>query len=243
MIRPVTAIAGFVCVLAAAIPSPVARAGNDKNPRVMPVNSKPHGLSYAEWSARHWQWLFSFPADEHPLTDTAPVSAGQSGEVWFLGGTFSAIEIAPGVILGQADRTGTIRPGKKLFFPLVDVEGSTLEGNGNTDQELLDFAKTFGDFIVPESLFLEIDGKPVDNLYGYRVQSPVFTFGPLPEGNIFGAPAGATSRSASDGVFVMLKPLSAGKHTIHFGGAIDLSSIGGPLFMQDIKYTLTVKAR
>jgi hypothetical protein len=54
------------------------------------------------------------------------------------------------------------------------------------------------------------------------------------------APAGSTSPSVSDGYFVMLKPLSVGQHTIHFGGTADLTPLGGPLFIQDITYNITV---
>ena len=68
----------------------------------------------------------------------------------------------------------------------------------------------------------------------------------MPDNNVlqsFGvdAPAGSTSPAVSDGVFVMLKPLSVGKHTLHYGGTLDLSSIGGPVFIQDVTYHITVK--
>jgi hypothetical protein len=238
MTRTLFLAAGLAAALSAT-PAPAA------DPGVAPPNSNPYGRSYAEWSARHWQWLFSIPAGEHPLADLADVDEFQSGQVWFLGGTFSSVEVGPGVILGSAERTGTIPPGKALFFPLVDVEGSTLEGNGDTEAELRDYAESIADHIVPGSLFLEIDGRRVKNLIDYRVQSPLFTFGPLPEDNVFGDPdlEGATSPVVSDGVFAMLRPLSVGTHTIRFGGAIDLSDMGGPLFIQDIKYTITVRPR
>ena len=66
-----------------------ALAGSNGNPGVLPVGSSPHGKTYGEWSAEHWKWTFSFPVDHHPQTDTADCSAGQSGPVWFLGGTFT----------------------------------------------------------------------------------------------------------------------------------------------------------
>jgi hypothetical protein len=132
------------------------------------------------------------------------------------------------------------------LFPLVDNETSTIEGNGTTEADLRDLVGFFSDFIDPDSLFCEIDGKSVWNLTDYRVQSPLFTFGPLPDNNVlqsFGvdAPEGSTSPAVSDGVFVMLKPLSVGKHTLHYGGTLDLSSIGGPVFIQDVTYHITVK--
>ena len=232
----------LVCCAAFVVGLPAAFADNDNSP-VFPVNSRPYGLSYAQWSARHWQWLFSFPADAHPLADTAPPESGQSGNVWFLGGTFSSIEIVPGVILGQANREITIPSGTALFFPIVDVEGSDIEGNGNTAQELSDYASFFADFIDASTLSLKIDGKTVTNLSSFRVESPLFQFGPLPENNLLGAPEGTVGNSVSDGVFTMVKPLSVGRHTITFYGALDLSSIGGPTFIQDISYVVHVVPR
>ena len=226
-------------LLAALVVGP-ADAGGNANSAVMPVNSKPHGISYAEWSARHWQWLFSMPGDEHPLADTAPAETNQSGKVWFLGGTFTSTE-EDGVIIGRATRTITVPKGTSLFFPLLDVESSDIEGNGETEAELRAGSQFLADFIDPDDLFLEIDGKPVTNLDKYRVQSPLFTLGPLHEGNLLGAPAGTTGISVSDGYFVMLKPLSVGTHTLHFGGLVDLTEAGGPVFALDITYTVTVR--
>jgi hypothetical protein len=215
---------------------------------VIPPQAKYRGLSYGEWSARQVQWLFSLSVDHHPLFDTADCSAGQSGNVWFLGGTFASSEIEPGVILGEADRDCTIPSGTALFFPMVSVETSEVEGYGSTEEELRDAANFLADFIVPSSVFLEIDGEPVTNLERYRVESPLFTFGPLPANNVeeatgVDAPAGTTSPAVSDGYFAMVKPLSVGTHTLHFGGVIDVTSIGGPLFIQDIAYTITVTPR
>jgi hypothetical protein len=221
-------------------------AGNP-NSKVAPLRSHPHGLSYAEWSAEHWQWLYSLPVDAHPLFDTADCSAGQSGNVWFLGGTFSTVETGPGVVVGEVDRECRIPSGTALFFPLINAEASTIEGNGETEMELREGAIFFADFMDADSVFLEIDGQAA-NVTDYRVESPLFTFGPLPANNIlaaFGyeAPEGATSLSVADGYYAFIKPLSVGKHTLHFGGEADFSSVGGPLFIQDIKYTVTVVPR
>lgn len=214
-------------------------AGGNANSAVMPVTSKQNGVSYGEWSGRHWQWLFSMPGDEHPLADTAPAETNQSGTVWFLGGTFTFTNVE-GVVVGTANRTITVPKGTSLFFPILDGEASDIEGNGETEAELRAAAQSLADLIDPDNLFLDIDGKPVTNLDKYRVQSPLFTIAPLPEGNVLLVPAGTTGIAVSDGYFVMLKPMSVGTHTLHFGGFVDLSSIGGPLFMLDISYEVTV---
>jgi len=233
-------------LLAALVVVPASAGGGKDVAQVVPPDANPYGHSYAEWSALHWQWLYSMPVDKNPVFDTADCSEGQSGKVWFLGGTFALTVVEPGVNLGLVDRDCTIPAGTALFFPLVDNETSTIEGNGTTEAELRDLVGFFSDFIDPDSLFCQIDGKSVQNLTTYRVQSPLFTFGPLPDNNVlqsFGvdAPEGSTSPAVSDGVFVMLKPLSVGTHLLHYGGTLDLSSIGGPVFIQDVTYHITVK--
>jgi hypothetical protein len=75
-----------------------------------------------------------------------------------------------------------------------------------------------------------IDGVPVENLESYRVESPLFEFGPLPENSLFehpfgiasldATPAGTTSLSVSDGVWLLLTPLSVGEHEIHIRAPI-----------------------
>src|ERR1039458_4963059 len=62
------------------------------------------GKTYGQWSAAHWQWLYSLPADKHPLFDTADVSVGQTGDVWFLGGAYTTATGTNGVIYGTAVR-------------------------------------------------------------------------------------------------------------------------------------------
>jgi hypothetical protein len=230
--------------------SPSNQGPNGKsNPGVLPPSSHPFGKTYGEWAAAFWQWEFSLPVDNHPLFDTAPASTGQSGHVWFLGGTTASTEGPGGVFVGRAERDATIPSGTALFFPLVNVEASTLEGNGETAAELAAVAGAFADFIDPSSLFVQIDGREVQGLGSFRAQSPAFVFGPLPENNVlqsFGldAPAGSTSLSVADGYHVMLAPLSVGTHTLHFGGALHFVAPGVDLtFTQDITYHLTVVPR
>jgi len=241
----------LACTLSVIAAAAVAVAASRGAAQVSPVQAKYRGLSYEEWSARWWQWCFSLPVDGHPLFETADSSAGQSGNVWFLGGTFISVENPdnPVLIEGTATRDVTIPPGTALFFPILNAEASTAEGNGDTEEELRAVANDAGDHIVPGSLLCTIDGKPVRDLLDYRVESPLFVYGPLPENNIlqaFGldAPAGSTSLAVSDGVYVMVPPLSAGKHTIHFEGVAmyTLDEDGFDLiFSLDITYNITVK--
>ncbi|MCX6924319.1 MAG: hypothetical protein NT154_14060 [Verrucomicrobia bacterium] len=179
--------------------------------------------------------------------DTADVSAGQPfGHVWFLGGSYSATPDANGNLSAVATRDVTIPAGTALFFPIFDSEASVLEGNGTTEAELRSFAQGLQDHA--QDLTCTIDGRVVGRLDNYRVQSPLFTIGPLPDNNVFQAsgvtaPEGTTTPSVSDGVFVMVAPLCAGRHTIHFAGAAVFTQAQDGFdftFSQDITYHLTV---
>ena len=79
-------------------------------------------------------------------------------------------------------RNCTVPNGTVLFFPIANAEASTIEGNGTTEAELCAAAKVFQDFAT--NMSGEIDGVAIRNLDAYRVQSPLYTFGPLPDNNI-----------------------------------------------------------
>jgi hypothetical protein len=237
----------FAVVPAVAIPKTV---GNFNNPAVMPVNSSPFGLSYGQWSARFWQWQFSLPVNANPIFDTADCSAGQSGKVWFLGGSALPFEISPGVLLARVTRTCTVPSGTALFVPIVNNECSTIPGDqlpgfSPTPADLEPCAKFASSFIVPGTLSASLDETRIKALTQYELASPLFTFGPLPDNNVlqfFGlvAPAGTTAQSVNDGIHLMLHPLSTGNHVLRFYAELDLGPIGGPKFIQDITYYIRV---
>jgi hypothetical protein len=221
----------------AAVPgvrSLVNSSGNS-NPAVLPVQSHAYGLSYGEWSARWWQWFFSLPLDSSPLFGTADCSFGQSGPVWFLGG-------------GPSPRPYcTVPAGTALFFPIINAECSTIPGDNSGDTSeagLRGCANSLANLIDATTLNATLDGVPLTGLSQYRVQSPSFPIGPLPgpsnnnlgfyfTGNL--TPAGTTGESVSDGFYLMLHPLSPGRHLLHFHGEIPVFN-----FVVDMTYDLTV---
>ena len=76
--------------------------------------SLPGGLSYQQWSAKWWQWLWSIPVSINPVFDTtgADCAVSQpSGPVWFLAGTFGT----------NVTRTCSIPAGKRIFFPIINL--------------------------------------------------------------------------------------------------------------------------
>jgi len=159
----------------------------------------------------------------------ADCSTGQSDHVWFLGATFTQANAAT----AGPQRSCTVPPGTFLFVPIINAEASTLEGNGDTEEELLAPASSLMD--LARNMSITIDGTSVPNVDGYRVQSPLFTYGPLPDHALFGLPQGQTSTAVGDGAYVMVKPLSVGTHTIQFHGEVPKFD-----FTVDMTYTITV---
>ena len=207
-----------------------------------PRQSHAFGKTYEEWSAQFWKWEYSLPASHHPLFDTADCNTGQSGKVFFLGGTFTTIQVGIEVS-GTANRKCRVPAGKAIFFPIINNECSQVEGNGSTHDVLLACAKMPIDAVT--NLEAEIDGVSINNLGRYRAQSPLFTFGPLPSDNILevsGIPdtVGKTSPSVSDGYYLLLAPLSVGRHELHFSGKLELGNPVNFIFEEDITYHLTI---
>ncbi len=231
-----------IMLLALTLPvGALAGQGNQGNPGVLPPQSHAYGMSYGEWSAKWWQWAFSLPVDNHPLFDTADCSTGQTGHVWFLGGTFTAVPGPGGTLIGSATRTCTVPAGTALFFPILNAECSTAEGNGTTEADL----RSCAEFLVAHavSVSAEVDGRSIQNLGAYLKESPLFEYGPLPANNLLGLPEGTTSNAVADGFYLMLAPLSKGSHTIHFSGELVFTAAedGFDLdFILDITYHITV---
>ncbi len=206
-----------------------------RNPRVFPPSSSPYGKSYGEWSAAWWQWAYSLPVDQNPFFDDTGcenAANGQSGPVWFLAGVIN--------VSGTASRDCTVPAGKAIFFPILNVECATLEGNGTTAAELLACTDFYIDTVA--GVFCDIDGVPVANMQQYLAVSPLFTYGPLPDNNVlqffgYNAPQGTTSASINKGYHLMLPPLSKGHHTLHYGG-----TFGPPInFSLDVTFHLTIQ--
>ena len=174
----------------------------------MPPNSRAYGASYAEWSARWWQWAVSIPVPDSPLLDQTGENCGvaQSGRVWFLAGTVDS---------GSVTRTCTVPSGKALFFPIINSFSANDPGDNTTFEEELACAR---DSNAGATGSAEVDGRAIRNLQRYRVESPEFSL-TLPEDNIYGAPPGIYAPAAAVGIYLLLPPLSVGHHIIHFTGS------------------------
>jgi len=209
------------CSSAFAGPQPAKKpVGNLGNPGVAPPQSMPYGKSYSEWSMAWWVYAITTPLDISPFGYGTDGTVGQSGHVWFLGGTFTGV---------NTTREITIPSGVALFFPVMDVECSTIETpesgfHGDNEGELRACAAGWADRQVSGefgALFCTVDGVALNNVTQYRFATPLMHF-ILPaspaNNNIFGVPLaeGQEVYSAGDGVYILLHPLPVGTHTLEF---------------------------
>jgi hypothetical protein len=138
-----------------------------------------------------------------------------------------------------------------ILFPTFNVEWSVVEAKAQSMQH-----RTQGTCLVPTSpngvafvgllacaeaqannatqsgarLEAAVDGKMLGSLTNYRAHSPPppFTF-TASSANLFGLPvAPVTSQSAADGFWIMLMPLSAGKHSVHFAATVPFPTVNPP---------------
>jgi hypothetical protein len=184
----------------------------DKN--LVPFDQAIAGATQTEWSVRWWQWAFSFERAFSPVADRtgALCASRQSGEVWFLAGTYGT---------QRTERSCTVPYGKTLFFPLLNYMVFRAEGSKESCMALAARAAALTQ--DPSALVLDIDGKRYQNLQRHRYATPCFSIVP-------GQPADA----AADGYYVAISPLPRGRHVLNFGGML-------PSMAQAVTYTLTVE--
>jgi hypothetical protein len=217
------------------VPFAVAGDKGNQNPSVLPPNSHPYGRSYGEWADAWWQWVCEIPASMNPLGDTTGEFAGvgQSGRVWFLAGSLWDV--------GQIVRHVEVPAGKALFFPIANSIWVNTPAYGDPpwsdDQEAFARAVVADQVESVSHLACKIDGRTVCHITAYRCQTPddgefMVT---LSDDNIFfGVDAGTYGPSVADGYYLMLAPLSPGRHTIHITAGDDES------VHVDVTYHLTV---
>jgi len=231
----------LVLVGALALTTLLSSAGtpiqDSRYPKVFDRDSVVYGRTYSEWSAAWEQWADSIPTSQHPLFDNGPISTGQSGPVWFLGGKFCA-NGNPNCGTSNVVRFGDVPAATALYVAIYNSEDSTLEDPGR--QQINDLRSATQGGVDPATVSMEVDGAPIHDLKeDFRVQSPAFVF-TIPQDNFFTAlgegnfSAGSYFPGVDDGIYVMLEPLSPGLHTIHFH-----ATSGG--FTLDITYHLHVK--
>jgi hypothetical protein len=241
-----TGIGVFMATIVLMISTPAVFA-DEVNPGVFAIDSQPYGLTYGQWSEKWWQWALSQTA-----LDNCP---NESGPVWFL--------TAP------TQSNCVIPANRAIMFPTFNVEWSAAEAqlqasttpgqtclvpthpNGTTYAALLACARAQANNVTEQednataTLDATVDGRTLHSLEEYRAHSkrPPFTFTAV-SGNLFGVPTG-TSQSVADGFWIMLEPLSSGKHRLHFSATVPFPNVNPPgtpfTFTTEADYCLIVQ--
>lgn len=215
---------------------------------------------YEQLAKGWWAWAADQPLEGHPLGryPMADCTLGQEGAVWFLGGAFEGDLMPVGCDANPPDmdctgekaevlRECTVPLGKALFFPIVNWQYNNI---GEEPPKTLRFMEDFvnGWASAVDTVALELDGRAVQGLENHRVHTepylmPYRADGPLAYG---GVTEDGFTEAVTDGYYVLVTPLEAGAHTIHFVGKMDFDTEPHGFdwdFEVDVTYQLNVVAQ
>jgi hypothetical protein len=217
--------------------------------QILAPHSVVDGQSIADWSIEWWQWAASRPVQGNPFDDQTGAFAHQDndGPVFFLAGTVASSD---NPTQATATRAFEVEAGTPLLLPIINTEISVPGWTEEAITSLLhQFVAGFHD------IFLEIDGKPIPDLYSHYEQSDFFSFGILEDTDQLGYALGfftdlegrqpelgvELAPAQAGGYWVVIEGLKPGVHTLHFGGSTDIPAIaGGGTFSTEITDTITV---
>lgn len=191
------------------------------------VDGKPVSDYINTW----WQWTYSMPTESSPVLDETGemCDAGQRGAVWFLAGGYGTSKI---------NRNCKIPEDKYIFFPVINM----LYRPRKEDAVTCDYAKKQAALNNDHLFSIEVslDSITAWNPANTRIASEncFDLLGLVPEEDnppkIYPA--------ATDGYWVMLRPLSKGTHILKFSAKYNREKGAYSKMAQDIEYQLTIES-
>jgi hypothetical protein len=196
----------------------------------VPVNESVAGKALHQYANMWWQWTSSMEDEISPVRDKtgAQCHVNQVGDVWFLAGGFGTSKIQRHCIIPQ---------GKYIFFPIINMAYWPENDIKKTCEEVKQESALNNSELY--FVYAELDGYSIPNMRNNRIKSK----------NCFDlhellAQKQATTKiypAATDGYWLMLRPLSKGMHSLKFNAQYhNYTAIHGNM-MQDIEYTIEVK--
>ncbi|WP_139203171.1 hypothetical protein [Amphritea atlantica] len=188
------------------------------------------GKHLDEYANMWWQWTYTMPKEISPVRDTTGkyCHVGQQGEVWFLAGGYGTSKIK---------RRCEIPQGKYIFFPVINMAyWPRTEGSMSCDSAKRSAALNNDELL---SIQVELDSMKALNPTSMRVASQdcFNLLGLVPKRysppNLYPA--------ATDGYWVMLKPLAKGAHILKFNAMYNREKGAYSKMAQDIEYKIFVK--
>ena len=219
-----TILAGWIPTVAGLML--VTSAATSAVGQVLEPASLPYGLSYAEWSAKWWQFFYGQSTVNMQPLGSPGICEGPASHVLFLNGAPTST---------TETKQATIFADTSLFLAILAFTAD------NTACPITDFTTNSPNILASEAVSgwtsaatlttCTIDGVAVPGLENptstiYNVVSVPFSYTTAEKDNIVAVsegepclPGGLTVYPAvADGVYLMLAPLSPGKHKIHFVG-------------------------
>ncbi|WP_455208418.1 hypothetical protein [Kaarinaea lacus] len=203
----------------------------DANPDIIVKgNEKIAGLFQHEYVNMWWQWAVSMSDKESPIRDNIgnKCNVNQVGPVWFLAGGYGSSKIS---------RKCSIPSDKYIFFPVINM----LYYPPNTDESVsCDSVKKGAELNNQyiSTFKVKIDDQEFVNPVYYRIASKkCFDLIARKENNQRQL---EVYPSATDGYWIMLKPMSVGLHAITFRAEYDRPGGSFGKMVQDIEYTISI---
>ncbi|MDR0181591.1 hypothetical protein [Lysobacter arvi] len=187
--------------------------------RWIPADTAVAETTQAQWASRWWLWAGRFDGKApYQDRDGARCALHQDGPVWFLAGTDGSFD---------AVRNCTIPADRHLFVPLIAwsvAGGEPGETQALSCTQKQQRAANLADHVYTGLVLL--DGRPIGQYQRMRAAGGCF------------AVASGDAAVATDGYWLMLKPLPPGQHTL----AIAAAYREGPRqVLQNFQYTLEVQ--
>jgi hypothetical protein len=196
---------------------------------VVELTESVDGKSLADFANLWWQWAFSMPQDQSPVRDTAGThcNVGQTAPVWFLAGGYGSSKI---------ERRCDIPAGQHIFFPVINMLVVYPPEVVRTCAETRAQVARNNDTYV--YIRISVDGIPIPDAERFRI-APHICFDPFAA-----APSDArmprTSIAATDGYWIMLRPLPPGQHRLEFRAFYTNPDAASGDMVQNIAYDLTI---
>jgi hypothetical protein len=216
-------------ILLAIFSQPAAAGPFPVDDYVVELGEKVDGRDLSAFVNDWWQWAYSMPDTDSPLRDTTGTNCGvnQQDSVWYLAG---------GVGSSRISRSCTVPPGQYLFFPVINMLIYTPPGVFATCADTKAAAARNNDRFV--YIRVSVDGARVRDAERFRLASTdCFNLTERVEAPY---PVPAYAPSATDGYWLMLRPLPPGRHRLEFQAFYTNpdEDFGG--MVQNISYELTI---
>ena len=190
------------------------------------VEGKPSSDNANIW----WQWTYTMPKDLSPVRDLTGefCNVGQSGNVWFLAGGYGSSKI---------QRRCIIPEGKHIFFPVINMVYWPARDVSLTCENAKESAALNNDHLL--SIEITLNEISAWNPANTRISSEncFDLLGLIPRDL---NPA-KVYPAATDGYWVMLKPLPKGTHTLSFKAQYNREKGAFSKMAQDIEYELIIE--